>query len=211
MLLKRISYASIDKSKLSPELYDIPLVIDNTLGGAIDKVESLVYYLVNISLIPQKVGWYKLDNLYDSFISVTDYTNIIYKYLKSYRYEDLLDVIRENEDLYTIINYLYCLYYSNIYKLQKTVMFNRIKYLENKLSESFVSYKNLLKTDINIILDELSLSKEEFDQKLSDIEWDNNSFINLRDFNFTDNYKRENDEILLSKSDILGYLEEIEE
>lgn len=115
------SVIDIDKSKLGPEIWGIPMVIDIQEGGVIDEVMSFTDYLIKLGLIDDAKGWYKFDSLLNRSKEHMFYSKI-YENNKSYRYQDLVDTLKNNKLLLNIFRYLLMEFIAGKYRLQAKVM-----------------------------------------------------------------------------------------
>lgn len=119
--VKTRSVIAIDKSKLGPEIWNIPMVIDNQEGGVIDEVMSFVDYLINLGLINNSKGWYNFNDWLDRE-KLNPFYSVVYEYNKSYRYEELISMVKSTPLMYNILRYLLMQFLAGMYKLQAKVM-----------------------------------------------------------------------------------------
>ena len=133
-LVARTSKISIDKSKLGPEVYNIPMVLDITNGGVIDEVKSFVEYLMWVDDIHNASGWYKFDNIINKQASYNPVLSILNDYNKSYRYQDIVDTVANNRVLYLALQYSLMLTISRMYKLQSKVIKPYLDMVASELS-----------------------------------------------------------------------------
>ena len=118
---KTRSVIAIDKSKLGPEIWNIPMVIDNQEGGVIDEVMSFVDYLIELGFITNAKGWYNFNDLLDRE-KLSPFYQVIYENNKSYRYDDLISMFKSNRLMYNIMRYMLMEFLAGMYKLQAKVM-----------------------------------------------------------------------------------------
>ena len=118
---KTRSVIAIDKSKLGPEIWNIPMVIDNQEGGVIDEVMSFVDYLIELGFITNAKGWYNFNDLLDRE-KLSPFYQVIYENNKSYRYDDLIGMFKSNRLMYNIMRYMLMEFLAGMYKLQAKVM-----------------------------------------------------------------------------------------
>lgn len=138
-LITRTSKMAIDKSKISPEIWDIPVVLDIREGGKIDEVLSLVEYFLWNGWITQTSGWYTLETLVSQSFD-NPYYPILESYTKKRRYNDLVQLVRDTPELYLSLCYTYIHKLESIYKLQANVMHDYKMKLVEKLNEFFRTY-----------------------------------------------------------------------
>lgn len=119
--LRTRSKIDIDKSKLGPEIWDIPMVIDNQEGGVIDEVMSFVDYMINLGLIDNSKGWYNFNSLLDRE-KLNPFYPLVYQFNKSYRYDELVDTFKQNRVLYDVFRWFLMEFLASMYKLQAKVM-----------------------------------------------------------------------------------------
>ena len=55
-----LTHLTLEKSKFSPNLFDIPVYIRDNLGGVIDPIEEIITVAFNMGIIVQRGGWYRL-------------------------------------------------------------------------------------------------------------------------------------------------------
>ena len=120
-LVRRATRMDIDKSKIGPEIGNIPILLDIREGGIIDEVGSFLEYFLWGGFINQTSGWYKIKELLEA-----NKLNPFYKIYadkdSSYRYGDLLNMIKENPDFYHALRLFFMNYLADMYKLQAKVM-----------------------------------------------------------------------------------------
>ena len=119
--IKTKSAICIDKSKLGPEMSNIPMIIDNQEGGIIDEVRSFFDYVLNLGFINNSKGWYNFNDLL-SREQLNPFYFIIANRNKSYRYDDILRLFREDKLIYNIFRYLLMEFLASMFKLQAKVM-----------------------------------------------------------------------------------------
>lgn len=121
--VKTKSAICIDKSKLGPEISNIPMIIDNQEGGIIDEVRSFFEYVLNLGFINNSKGWYNFNDLL-SREQLNPFYFIIANRNKSYRYDDILRLFKEDKLIYNIFRYLLMEFLASMFKLQAKVMSN---------------------------------------------------------------------------------------
>lgn len=134
-LITRTSKMAIDKSKISPEIWDIPVVLDIREGGKIDEVLSLVEYFLWNGWITQTSGWYTFDNLADMNKDNPFYP-ILANYSKKRRYNDMVQLVRDTPELYLALRYTFIKHLASIYKLQAKVMYE----YQDKITAELMNY-----------------------------------------------------------------------
>lgn len=121
------SKIELTKSKLSPEMYDIPCYIDNTQGGRIDETDSFVKYLADPSVGLIKIGgWYVFGDyikktMYEKFPELSDNVELQAIINKSYRKDDMYKLIEENQDLFYFLQITLIEFLDDIYPKQRPI------------------------------------------------------------------------------------------
>lgn len=123
---------SIEKSKISPEMYNIPIYLDITRGGSINEVKSFIEYMIDCEFIINKSGWYRLTGILDNEDLMDEILEQLRDYDKSYRYNDLVHLAENDERFCKLLEYALCKHISNIYKLQANII---KEYMDNLKSE----------------------------------------------------------------------------
>lgn len=187
-LITRTSNMSIDKSKISPEIQDIPVVLDIREGGKIDEVLSMYEYYLRQGWISQKSGWYSFEDSLE-INKGNPFYPILASYTKRKRYNELLETIRTTPELYLVMKYSFMLYLSNLYKLQARVMENYMKQVEKELCTHITPYQIKYDTDDISVLEELFNSwrtnpELEYAFAISDVS--KGDFISLEDATISD-------------------------
>jgi len=124
-----VSNMDVDKSKISPIMHNIPIVLDVSQGGRIDTVRSFVDYCCNIELIEQSKGWYNFAPVLKRYEG-TPYCGYLSN--KSYRYHDLVEAFRENTELYEMFVVFIGNLIGSIYYLQKGIIDEYIVPIDKK-------------------------------------------------------------------------------
>lgn len=101
------SYVKITKNKVGPKFNQIPCYIDVRKLGVIDEVKSFMLYLTEGNYIKQAGGWYQftspLEYMIENFGDYLDKDNLE-KYIDhKYREKDIIDIPREDRDLYYLL------------------------------------------------------------------------------------------------------------
>lgn len=134
-VISKWSNMTVDKSKISPEIKNIPFLIDVTRGGVIVERESFIWYLVdNMQIITQAGGWYNIDSLYKKYegTKIGDY---IYSFCKKYRYNDLINTLGSDETMYNILKLAFMDYISSVFSLQSSVIKPYMDQIYNEVVE----------------------------------------------------------------------------
>ena len=134
-LITRTSKMAIDKSKISPEIWDIPVVLDIREGGKIDEVLSLIEYFLWNGWITQTSGWYTFDTVADMNKDNPFYP-ILANYSKKRRYNDMVQLVRDTPELYLALRYTFIKHLASIYKLQAKVMYE----YKDKITAELMNY-----------------------------------------------------------------------
>lgn len=134
-LITRTSKMAIDKSKISPEIWDIPVVLDIREGGKIDEVLSLIEYFLWNGWITQTSGWYTFDTVADMNKDNPFYP-ILANYSKKRRYNDMVQLVRDTPELYLALRYTFIKHLASIYKLQAKVMYE----YQDKITSELMNY-----------------------------------------------------------------------
>ena len=192
-LITRTSKMAIDKSKISPEIWDIPVVLDIREGGKIDEVLSLVEYFLWNGWITQTSGWYTFDNIAEMNKDNPFYP-ILASYSKKRRYNDMVQLVRDTPELYLALRYTFIRHLASIYKLQAKVMYE----YQDKITSELLNYLQPYciiydPSNPNNKLDEL---KDKLDSnpelKSSLLEAKGYEFISLNDASISDRLQIDN-------------------
>ena len=117
----KVSYMSLDKSKVSPEIKNIPIRIDVTKGGVIDERGSFFEFCIEcIGFFVNNGGWYTLTDKFSEW--VPGYENRLEAYTKKYRYNDLKKRFCATDELYNLARLGVANYIASLYSLQKEIM-----------------------------------------------------------------------------------------
>lgn len=157
-IVSRSSKLNIDKSKLGPEFYGIDVVIDITAGGMIDTVKSFVDYLINSDMITQAKGWYKLDNLIETY-KLHPISKILNDYNRSYRYDPLVEAVANNKIFYEALKLALTMKIEGIYKLQSLVMKPYKEERINNILDEFSAFSLSGVIPDDVVLDNKSMNE----------------------------------------------------
>lgn len=192
-LITRTSKMAIDKSKISPEIWDIPVVLDIREGGKIDEVLSLIEYFLWNGWITQTSGWYTFDTVADMNKDNPFYP-ILANYSKKRRYNDMVQLVRDTPELYLALRYTFIKHLASIYKLQAKVMYEYQDKITAELMNYLKPYSIIYDpSNQNNKLDEL---KDKLDSnpelKSSLLEAKGYEFISLTDASISDRLQADN-------------------
>lgn len=161
-LLSRTSIVDIDKSKLGPEISGIPVIIDVKEGGLIDEVRSFTDYMARLGFFVNSSGWYRYDDLMNKY-KLNPFYKILEWNNKSYRYNDIQDLMKNDKLMYLTMRYLFMTYIAEMYKLQSKVMEDYYNSVIKELRELFDPaelYMSDNETKINEYLEFLKTNDE---------------------------------------------------
>ena len=120
-VVSKISLMSIDKSKISPEIKNIPIRIDVTKGGVIDLKGSFLDFCCEcVNLFANANGWYCVTDRFRECLG--DYAGLLEQFNKKCRLGDLRKRFSENEVLYNLARLAIANYLSGMYSLQKEII-----------------------------------------------------------------------------------------
>lgn len=120
-LVRRITRMDIDKSKLGPEVGNIPVVLDIKEGAIIDEVASFNDFFIWQGWINESSGWYRIQDLCNREI-MNPFYKVLSDFNKSYRYNEIVDAMKSNQIFYHTLRYVLMKYLSDMYKLQSKVI-----------------------------------------------------------------------------------------
>lgn len=172
-LVRRTSLMTVDKSKISPEIQRIPVIMDITEGGMIDKVASFVEYMMDLGYLLNSSGWYKLDNLCDNYRLHHLYYIFNY-YNKSYRYDEIHEKMKSTPLLYKALRYMFMEEYSKIYKLQSGIMKPYMNKCLKELREEYDSPELYMRDNeekINKVIDHIKNNPDVLDRIRTTVEF----------------------------------------
>ena len=116
----------VEKTKISPEIMNIPLIIDVTDGGKTDEVRSFCDYMYNLGYIVHKSNSskYNIEGfLSDKLLADNPTISIVKDFSKEYRnYTALEQTVKDNKILYDAMRYLLMVKLTSIYGLQKEII-----------------------------------------------------------------------------------------
>ena len=116
------SMIQVEKSKISPRFSNLPVFIDNTKGGVVDSLRSMVDFSINQGYISKsaKGGWFWLEGLLERNPQYADALSKLDPY-KKYHFADLLNLFREHEFFLPLLELTFCQEISNIFAYQAEV------------------------------------------------------------------------------------------
>ena len=124
LVIGKWSNLTIDKSKMCPEIKNIPFKIDITKGGYIDELESFVWFVINNLQLIKDAGmkWYVLEPIVTKYegTPISDYLKNNYD--KKFKYPKLIEAFKEDETLYDIFRYAFMDYISGMFSLQANII-----------------------------------------------------------------------------------------
>jgi RecA/RadA recombinase len=129
------SYLSLDKTKLSPKVGNIPLTFDITHGGKIDEHQSFIEYFQERRKLESSGGWWNISSIIseskDAFYGKYLETN----FLGNKRFDDWLNLLKNDEVFYIVLRLYFMDLIGKTYELQKTVMKTYYDSLKSRLLE----------------------------------------------------------------------------
>lgn len=134
-VVSKTSLMSIDKSKISPEVKNIPVRIDVTKGGVIDEKASFLDFCCEcVNLCNNGGGWYSLTSTFSECLG--QYAGLLEPFNKKYRFNDLKKRFCGDEIFYNLARFAVANYLSNIYSLQKEIMQDYKDSIESWIKEN---------------------------------------------------------------------------
>ena len=117
--IEKYSTLSLEKSKVSPLMNDIPIIINITQGGVVDRVSSLVWWMsqINPSIFKQSAWWSIETWAYDKYRPYWDKFGLNGKF----RQKDLYSIARDNPPFVQFLRLIWLDLISERYTLQKEV------------------------------------------------------------------------------------------
>lgn len=121
------SMMQLKKSKLSPKMIDIPCYIDVTRGGKIDEEKSFARYISSKSVgFLNTEAWYSFSDslkllLANAFPTLKDNKEFVAVMDKKFRKDELPNLLREDKDLYLILQIALIEFLDNIYPAQRDI------------------------------------------------------------------------------------------
>lgn len=120
------SSLDVEKSKVSPEVQGIAMIMDSTKGGRIDEIRSFTDYLYNIGYIIHKsnTSKYNLSGFSnDKVFTDNPVFEVLNDFNKDYRnYDSLVKEVRNNDVLYDSMRFLLMSKLVSMYELQSKVI-----------------------------------------------------------------------------------------
>ena len=132
-VISKLSLVSIDKSKISPEIKDIPIRIDVTKGGVIDERDSFLEFCCNnLEFIANNGGWYSISDKFLKYLG-DEFSFKLEPFVKKYRLGNLKKAFKENELFYDLARIAVANYLSSIYSLQRDIMKDYMEEIRQKI------------------------------------------------------------------------------
>lgn len=119
--MSKYSKLSVEKSKISPIINDIPLIIDITKGGVIDRSGSMVWWMTMLTspaIFNQASWWSVTDDIKQRYLP---YWNKFPEFVDKFRQSTLYEVASRNEDFVNFMQLIWLDLISDRYTLQKEV------------------------------------------------------------------------------------------
>ena len=139
------STVSITKSKISPIINKLPVIIDITRGGVVDRAGSLLWWINTLDQGPFKnqSGWWSISEEYIPKYGV--YFNKFPEISEGrYRESKLWDLVRSDENFCDLLQLIWIDKVSNRYILQSEVCKTLRDHLETKLMTNLgITYEEL--------------------------------------------------------------------
>lgn len=134
-VFSKLSLMSIDKSKISPEIRNIPIRIDVTKGGVIDIKASFLDFCCDcVPLFSNSGGWYSITDRFHK--SLGDYSGMLEQFVKKYRLNDLRKRFCADETFYNLARLAIANSLSSMYSLQKEIIKDYKDSIESLLKDS---------------------------------------------------------------------------
>jgi len=138
MAVRDFSAVSLDKTKLSPKINNIPIVFDNKLGGRLDEAYSFLKYFQERDYLTSNGGWWHINPLLTASkeLDLTGkfYFEFLNKFAGNKRFDDWIEIMRTNEVFYLVMRLVFMDIVGDKYSLQKTVMESYYKALTERIS-----------------------------------------------------------------------------
>lgn len=141
--VSKSSQLSLTKSKISPIINDIPVIIDITKGGVIDQAGSLVWWMTKLTPALFKSGsWWSLEEwVYQKY---KPFWNKIDGLGEKFRQTALYTVARENPNLVDLLQLIWLDSISERYTLQRKVCEDFRSQIEARLMKNLgVTYDEI--------------------------------------------------------------------
>lgn len=144
MLVGRVSEAIIDKSKICPEVRNIPYYMDVTEGALIKSSESLTRYMYNLGILdPGSKGWYSfqrtLDHEFCDKLSRFVFERLGINGSQKLRWNDFDREISSSDIILSVLKHMYMLLVESKFSLQKEVMKEYHSAVINRIKEIGIS------------------------------------------------------------------------
>lgn len=142
--VSKYSTLSISKSKISPIINDLPIIIDITKGGVVDRGGSLVWWmtqLTNPTVFKQSAWWSLEEWVYNKYKPYWDKFGGFYP---RFRQSKLYELASSDENFVELLELIWIDLISDKYVLQREVCKEMREGLETKLMVNLgISYEDL--------------------------------------------------------------------
>lgn len=146
---EKYSTLSISKSKVSPILNNIPIIIDITKGGVVNRSGSLVWWMtqINPALFKQAAWWSLEEWVYNKYKVYWDkFNGLVPHFRQSYLYE----LAESNENFVDLLRLIWIDLISEKYVLQKEVCKDLRSKIEAQLMLNLgITYEEVYLTNEN--------------------------------------------------------------
>lgn len=165
---QKYSYLSISKSKVSPIMNDIPIIIDITKGGVIDRGGSLVWWITNLTsptVFKQSAWWSIEDDFYVKYKPIWDKFGGFYP---KFRQSRLYEVGRSDNNFVDFLQLIWLDLISEKYVLQREVCKSMRDSIEMRLLTNLgINYEELYPQSQEEVVEDQSSCLEELSAILS--------------------------------------------
>lgn len=132
-IVSKKSLMTIDKSKISPEIKNIPVRIDTLAGGIIDREGSFLEFLIdNAGFIVNEKGWYSITDKFGE--NLGEYSSLLEPYMKRSRFRDIKQRMKDDSLFYNLGRLALARFFSNMFTLQKEIIKPYLEKIETSLS-----------------------------------------------------------------------------
>ena len=148
--VEKRSTISVEKSKISPIINNIPFIINIEEGGIINKTDSLVEWmtLVNPALFKQSQWWKLEDWVYERY---KIYWDKIGGFDQQFRQKKLYELAKENKSFVLLLRLIWVDLVSDRYTLQREVCKKTKENIYNELNKSLnISEKDIANYNVNV-------------------------------------------------------------
>ena len=151
---KMSSKLKLEKSKISPLISDVDLVLDISKGGAIDREDSLVNFFYNKSIFQMVTnGWYSINpGVAEMYPQYRSYLENNTKLFGKQRWNAIVEEIRSNEVIRDFMTLVWVDMVGRNYSLQAVVCAKYREELVNKLKPYETQVETTAATDASDIV-----------------------------------------------------------